>query len=129
MYESLRTCGSFKSANHKKRFGSLITNRKSAKCHMCVRSAKLTNYLTELICGQPTFGSESVAFRNFFYLAFHQEANVFSCLFTYIRIPLHSSKHTSGIVKCYMITNLSISQFIRKLYDIKCWSYEKVRYL
>jgi hypothetical protein len=45
---SLRTSGSFKSANHKK-FG--FANRKSAKCNLCGRSANLIFYLCPPICG------------------------------------------------------------------------------
>ncbi len=55
----LRTWGRFKSANHKM-IGS--ANRESEKCHICGRSANLTNYLSrqiyglpEFICGPPTF--------------------------------------------------------------------------
>jgi hypothetical protein len=44
----LRTCGSFKSANHKK---SGSENRKSTKSHICGRSANLTNYLSPQIYG------------------------------------------------------------------------------
>jgi hypothetical protein len=44
----LRTCGSFKSANHKT-IGS--ANRKSAKCHIFGKSANLKNYLSPQICG------------------------------------------------------------------------------
>jgi hypothetical protein len=39
----LRTCRSFKFANHKMIWSA---NRKSAKCHICGRSANLTNYLS-----------------------------------------------------------------------------------
>ncbi len=42
----LRTCGSVKSANHKKDWV-----RKSATCRICGRSANLTNYLSSQICG------------------------------------------------------------------------------
>jgi hypothetical protein len=38
----LRTCGSFKSANHKK---NGFTNSISAKCHICGRSPNIINYL------------------------------------------------------------------------------------
>jgi hypothetical protein len=50
----LRTCGSFKQITNK--IGS--ANRKSAKCLICGRSAKRTNYLrfAEVFCGPPTFG-------------------------------------------------------------------------
>ncbi len=56
----LRTWGrSFNSANHKNKTGH--ANRKSAKCHICGRSANLIHYLSplingfaEFICGPPT---------------------------------------------------------------------------
>jgi hypothetical protein len=44
-----RNCGGFKSANHKKKIGS--ANPKFAKCHICWRSANLTNYLSPALCG------------------------------------------------------------------------------
>jgi hypothetical protein len=44
----LRSCGSFRSANHKK-IGP--ANRKFAKCYICGRSANLTNYLSAQVCG------------------------------------------------------------------------------
>ncbi len=42
----LGTCG--KSANHKKIWSE---NSKSAMCHICGRSANVTNYLSSQICG------------------------------------------------------------------------------
>ncbi len=60
----LWTCGSFKSANHKKDW--LAANRKSVKWHICGRSANITIYLCPqicgfgfagLLCGPSTFGS------------------------------------------------------------------------
>jgi hypothetical protein len=43
----LLICGSSKSANHKK---LTFANPKSAKCHICGRSANLTNYLSPQSC-------------------------------------------------------------------------------
>jgi hypothetical protein len=42
----LRACGNFKSANHKKDWAN-----KSAKWHICCRSAILTDFLIPLSCG------------------------------------------------------------------------------
>jgi hypothetical protein len=44
----LGTCGNFKSTNHKKDWAA---NRKSAKSHICGRSANRTNYLNPQFCG------------------------------------------------------------------------------
>jgi hypothetical protein len=62
----LQTCGSFESANHKKDW---VRNRKSAKCHICGRSANLiTSFrkfadfrFAEVICGPPTFALFTLA--------------------------------------------------------------------
>ncbi len=64
----MRTCGSFKSANHKKRlspqianpqsatFGEIYKNFKSANLRICdLRYLFADLRLVELICGPPTF--------------------------------------------------------------------------